>query len=648
MKRWHSAVPFLTIAALALNFIENTVASENWFDAAGRLERIDLGAGWLDMSASVKIPAKNWGKTYSIDKSKVVFSETDQKKHWQARVGDGEAIDVEITQTASVTADGIRFDFVASAIKDSDMEGVIFWIDLPADMFAKGSFETKGQDGASGELPAVLPAKSTLCGGILEQVRLFNPDKSIRFDIRFDEPAIATLQDSRKWDDHFSLLIHARSGLMAKGATVKFGVVLSATGQPDRTPAEFKLDAATVRFKVQGLGGNYCFNLDTPEKNYTLANLKPQFARTEISLAAWMPQKGAAPSTTAGKLPREFEMMRELARLKVPFIASVWEAPAWMTRTVEQEGKPAEIKIPAESLPAAAEAIGAYLLYAKKELQSEPDYFSFNEPDYGVKIKFTAVEHRDTIKVLGAHFEKLGLKTKCVLGDVCNPRTPLEYLQPTLDDASAMKYVGALSFHSWGGGTPQQYAAWSDLAQIAKLPLFVAEAGVDPGAWKDGSFRTFDYFGREMLQYQDLFQFARPQAVLYWEYTGDYSLLTAAKNRGAQAETERFALQKHWLRFVPPGSEAMETSGGFARVQLTAFRKTVAQATHFTFQLSNADWMRKARITGIPPAVKSLNVIQTSRGILFKTLAPVAPVNGVVEIELPERSMTTLTTREIN
>ncbi len=647
MRRWHSAVPFLSIVALTLLFFEITVASENRFDDAGRLERIELGAGWLDMNATVKIPAKNWGKFYTVDKSKVVFAETNEKKHWQGRVGDGETVDVEITQTATVTPDGIRFDFVASAFKDSDMEGVIFWIDLPADIFAKGSFETKGKDGASGELPAELPAKSTLSSGTLEHVRLFNPDKSIRFDAHFDGPANATLQDSRKWDNHFSLLIHAHAGFMAQGATAKFGVVLSATGQPDRTPAEFKLDSATVRFAVRGLGGNYCFNLDTPEKNYTLAQLKPRFARTEISLAKWMPRKGSPPSPSARKLPREFETMRELARLKIPFIASVWEAPAWMTRTVERAGAPAEINIPAESFPAAAEAIGAYLLHAKNEFQAEPDYFSFNEPDYGAKIKFTAVEHRDAIKLLGAQFEKLGLKTKCVLGDVSNPRTPLDYLQPALDDAGAMKYVGALSFHSWGGGTPRQYAAWSDLAQIAKLPLIVAEAGVDPGAWKDGSFRSFDYFGREMLQYQDLFQFARPQAVLYWEYTGDYSLLTAGtKNGGVPAETERFALQKHWLRFVPPGSEALDTSGGLVRVQLTVFRKAEAHATHYTFQLSNADWMRKARIAGIPPTVKSLNVVQTSRGVLFKSFAPIAPVNGVVEIELPAQSMTTLTTME--
>ena len=622
-----------------------TQAFENHFDATGQLDRLALGSGWLDLNASVRIPENGWKKTHTIDAKKVTRLESGGKKFWQARVGDGERVDVEITQTVSSTKDGVRIDFIASAFSDCDIEGVLYWIDLPSELFANGSFETAGKDGAAGDLPAELSERKILNSGSLESVRVFNADKSIQFNVVFDQPVNAAIQDGRQWGRKFSLLIHAHDGFLTKGQTAKFGLVLNAIGEPDRTAANFSINAAGTGHMILGLGGNFCFQIDAPEKNVALNELKPQFARTEISLGDWMPIQGAPPAPANGKVPHEFDLMRQLASKKIPYIASVWKAPAWMTRTAAQIDGRTETVIPPERLADAADAIAAYLLYAKTNFQSEPDFVSFNEPDYGAQIKFTAEEHRDAIKLLGAACAKAGLKTKCLLGDVSNPRVPLDYLKPAMDDADAMKNIGALSFHSWGGGTAQEYAAWSGLAKTLKLPLIVAEAGVDAGAWKSGAFHSFDYAVQEMAHYQKLFQHAQPQAVLYWEYTADYSLLAPdPKNPKARVETERFALQKHWLRFIPPGSEALESSGGNAAVALTAFRKKDVDATHYTFNLSNTLWTRKTRVSGIPAEVKSLNVIQTSSGILFKQLAPVIPVQGVIELELPEQSLTTLTT----
>ncbi len=488
-----------------------------------------------------------------------------------------------------------------------------------------------------------------LCSGTLDTVRLENADKSMQLAAIFGTPVTATVQDSRKWGKSFSILAHVHTGAMQKGQNAKFTILFSTTGRPEQTPAEFKLDAAAPRYTVRGLGGNYCFNLDAPEKNYTFEHLKPQFARTEISLGEWMPQRGLAPNPSGGKLPREFETMRELSQKKIPFIASVWTAAPWMWREIDGQEKEKADKIMSiipDAWPEVIQAVGNYLVYAKTNFNAEPDYFSFNETDYGAKIKLTPQEHCDLIKQAGALFEKLGLKTRCLLGDVSNPRMNAEFLQPSLDDAGAMKYVGALSMHSWGGAAPAQFAAWGDLAQKLNVPLFVAEAGVDSDAWRDKSYLSFENFIREMAHYQELFQYARPQAVLYWEYTSDYSLLLpGTKKAPAPVETERFALQKHWLDFVPPGSEALTVTGANDYVALTAFRKQEPnRETHYSLQLSNTGWPRKARITGIPLDVKVLKVIQTTRGELFKSVESVTPVNGTIEIELPRQAMRTLTT----
>ena len=83
------------------------------------------------------------------------------------------------------------------------------------------------------------------------------------------------------------------------------------------------------------------------------------------------------------------------------------------------------------------------------------------------------------IKRLGAHLKKLGLKTKMVLGDTGSARGTYTYCLPAANDPEAVQYIGAVAFHSWGGASPKDYRAWSDLADRLKLPLLDTELGVD-------------------------------------------------------------------------------------------------------------------------------------------------------------------------
>ena len=75
-----------------------------------------------------------------------------------------------------------------------------------------------------------------------------------------------------------------------------------------------------------------------------------------------------------------------------------------------------------------------------------------------------------------------------------------------------MRYVKAVGFHSWGGGTPEQYKAWGDLAEWLNLPLLVTELGVDASAYMGGMYDSFSYGMREVRMYQELFLYARPKA----------------------------------------------------------------------------------------------------------------------------------------
>ena len=237
----------------------------------------------------------------------------------------------------------------------------------------------------------------------------------------------------------------------------------------------------------------------------------------------------AVADTADSRIRRELLLMQELQRKTIPYTISIWRMPEWLGESVSRERGQQRWRITPAHWPGVLHAIGTYLLYAKETYKVEPDYFSFNEANLGVDVLLTAEEHREAIKRLGAHFAKLGLRTKLLLGDVAGPRGSHVYAEPAAKDPEAMKYVGAVSFHSWAGARPEEYGAWADLAERLKLPLIVAEAGPDAGAWQTRAYRTFAYAVREMVHYQELLLYARPQSILYWEFTGDYSLLADSR-----------------------------------------------------------------------------------------------------------------------
>jgi len=226
------------------------------------------------------------------------------------------------------------------------------------------------------------------------------------------------------------------------------------------------------------------------------------------------------------ELKRDFELMQRIQKTGIPWILSVWRLPEHFYADPNQ--KPTGTfgrQIPAAKWPEFLDLLGSYLEYAKKHYGAEPTLFSFNEPDLGVDLGFSAETHRDAIKRIGAYFAAKGIKTKLLLGDTANPRGSHVYTLPTAADRDAMQYVGAISFHSWGNGTAQQYRDWNAVAKWLQLPLVVGEAGSDPGFYRNEAFDSYSYGLRDAEQYQHLLRDAQPNAIIYWEYTEDYGLV---------------------------------------------------------------------------------------------------------------------------
>ena len=653
------------LATLALFATAGGLRAENQIDDSGRLERLALGKGWVGVRTDVLVPSEHWKKILSLGNATGRLSnQNGGKRTWTATLSDAD-LRYEIQQDFQEYRNKVTFKVKATSRSDADIEGVVFWIDVPSGQFAGGTYRSGDEFGS---LPRELPDPYVLSDNYAEEVVLADRGEAL-LRIELSRPARVLIQDSRKWGDRFSVLVYVRNGNLPRGRGTELEIDLMLRGRIDETPARVTLHPGEPLYRITGMGGNYCFNTESPITRYTLENLKVAFARTEMSIDEWEPvnddadsaaiewKKLIARDTPGSKVRQEFELMREFSARKTPYITSTWRLAEWMYVKPPESKHAGRNQIAPGAWPEVLESIGSYLLYAREKYAAEPDYFSFNEPNLGIQVLMDEEEHRDALKRVGAHFQKLGLKTRLLLGDVASARDTEDYVAAAAQDAGAMQYVGALSFHSWNGAAPAQYGRWAKLARELKLPLIVAEAGVDPHAWKDARFHRPDYAPREMAHYQELFLHARPQAVLYWEFTGDYALLAPGKSAAdpnaqgaAQAGqlTERFCLQKHWCDLLPPGSEAFKASSNNASVTCTAFRFARAgEQPGYTLHLANQAWARKVRIDGIPPEIKTLNAVRTGHGELFRRLEAAPATGGSVTLELPALSLTSLTTEAI-
>jgi O-glycosyl hydrolase len=560
-------------------------------------------------------------------------------------------------ETLHEAGDTMTLAVSVTAEADIETEGVYFWLDVPIKLFAGGDCSfSSGEMPRNVVLPLEKPARRHFARGTAGRLVMAAPKDQARLELTLDRPLPVTVQDTREWGgDTYSAFFQLAPPLKA-GETAAAKITMLLVGTSDTTPAHLTLDADRVRHRFDGFGGNYCFNIESPVTQYTLDNLNVAWARTEMSLALWEPENdNESPDavnweayqrrdTPDSRLRHEWLLMKQIQDKGIPYVLSAWRMPQWITEPDRRGSESRTRRLRPEMWPEMREAIGSYLLYAHQHYGVEPDLFSFNEANIGVDLLLSPEEHHQMIKCLGAHLKKLGLKTKMLLGDTGSARGTHTYCLPAANDPEAMQYVGAIAFHSWGGASPEDYQAWSELADRLKLPLLDTELGVDAGAYRDRSYDSFFYATREVEMYQDVILHARVQGTQQWEFTNDYSIVhetTDAAGKTLIEPTARFHFVKQFCNLTPHASDVLATASDQPKVLVTAFR---GKDQVLTLHISNLGAARKATLGGIPADVLSLRAVRTSQTEGFQELAAVQPRNGVLELDLAPQSLLTLTT----
>ncbi len=654
----HSA--FLLAALLPAAGAAGAIAET---DNAGRITGLSLGGDTVDFVTNVRIPLKGWGRQPSLsDARDVKVTRGEGSTTWAGTIPVDAGKACRFEQTLREAGNKVTLELTVTAGADLDTEGVFLWVDAPRALFSGGECTLGPADNPAGRavMPVAAPAEDPhFLSGTADRVSLADAAGRTTITMAFDRALPIVAQDTRKWQGtSYTVFCRFAEGLRA-GESAKVTATLAIAGTPENAPARLAVRPDQVRYRLHGFGGNYCFGIESPVTQYTLQNLRVAWARTEMTPAEWEPANdNASPAETDwarlehadkpdSNLRREFLLAKQIQGVGIPYAISIWHLPEWLYADPGKGPQAHGRVVPPEKWPELLECLGSYLLYAKRQYGVEPDLFSFNEADYGVRVKLTPEEHRDAIKSIGAHFRKLGLKTKMLLGDTAGPRGSHAYCLPAAADAEAMQYVGAVAFHSWGGATPEQYGAWGDLAERLKLPLLVAELGVDAGAWRTNPFDQFRYALKEAEMYQHLLLYARPQGTMQWEFTNDYSLLKQSKDAAGQpalTPTKRFYVVKHFCDLTPPRSDALSVASDHAKVLLTAFAGKVQGRPAYTFHVVNLGAARKATLAGLPAGITRLRAVQTSEADSYREMEPVPVSKGQVELDLAAQSLLTLTT----
>ena len=438
-----------------------------------------------------------------------------------------------------------------------------------------------------------------------------------------------------------------------KGAKADYSAVMKVSGVQHHEVAHINLDASNPGRLFTGFGGN--FRIQNVQKDpevidYCLENLRVAFGRVEFPWAQWdqiqhpelyQGQQGQASisrANPADHIRRSAEMARRLKQVGMPVIVSAWFPPMWAgNQTTRSDGTSRAYSLKPEEQDRIFESIASYLIYLKKEYGCEPDYFSFNESDLGINVVHTPEEHRDFIKNFGKYMADQGLKTLMLLGDNSDATT-FDFIVPTLNDPAALRYVGAISFHSWRGCDDETLKKWAGAARQINVPLIVGEGSTDAAAHQyAGIFNESTFALYEINLYTRICAISQPLSILQWQLTSDYSLLWGDGIYGSEGPlrpTQRFFNIKQ-LASTPADSFAIPTTVDKDNINVASFINTARgeSAVHIVNNAASCP----AVITGLPASSTYAVVQITNSGSNAESMyLPV--VDGKVEVNMPAES----------
>jgi O-glycosyl hydrolase len=397
---------------------------------------------------------------------------------------------------------------------------------------------------------------------------------------------------------------------------------------------------ADTRQTLSGFGGNFAqprYGATTPMDavgQYNLDHLRVVHARVGIPLNHWTPEKGVYRDDAQAHAA--LLQMQEMARRRIPITGSVWEGPLWMLPGTAEKGR----TLPRENYDACIEAVAQFLVTARDKYGATVQYFSFNEPDYGVNFKFTPAQMADFIRLAGPRFAALGLKTKFLTADTANGSNFAEYARPLLEDKSIAPYLGPLAFHSWDalGALESKYTAIAAMGRQYNKPVWCTEAGHDAQLWQQQNpWASWENGLRTALAYERTLRLTGVSQMDYWTYQDNYPLVNKADSKPFPV----WQVVRQMEDALLPGSRVVAAS--VSQDDLKALPTVGPRPGQFSLLLINPIGAGRVTVSGLPTGAAVSVTRSTETAQRQKAAKPLRVDNkGRVTVDLPARSVVTL------
>lgn len=415
-------------------------------------------------------------------------------------------------------------------------------------------------------------------------------------------------------------------------------IALAAQQNPlGETTAQVRLQE--TRQTMLGFGGNFCqprYGSTEPMDavgRYNLQNLRVVYARIGLPLNGWTPERGVYRDEAQARAA--LLQIQEFNRRRIPVIASIWEGPGWMLGgRPEQMGR----TLPRERYADCIEAVTRFLVTARDRYGATVEYFSFNEPDYGVNFKFTPQEMAEFIRQAGPRFQAAGLKTKFLVGDTANGANFVAYARPLLEDRRIAPYLGPLTFHCWDalGALDAQYSAIAELGRRYNKPVWCAEAGHDAQLWQaPNPWESWENGLRTALAYEKTLRLTGSALMLYWTYQDNYPLVSRDGTRPFPVHH----VIKQMEEALPPGAKIAAATA--SHDELRALASVGPKPGQFSVLLINPIGEGQTILRGLPPGA-AVRVVVSVGSAQRQSSSARTDRSGFLRLKLPSRSVVTV------
>lgn len=415
-------------------------------------------------------------------------------------------------------------------------------------------------------------------------------------------------------------------------------IALAAQQNPlGETTAQVRLQE--TQQTMLGFGGNFCqprYGSTEPMDavgRYNLQKLRVVYARIGLPLNWWAPERGIYRDEAQARAA--LLQIQEFNRRRIPVIASIWEGPGWMLGgRPEQMGR----TLPRERYADCIEAVTRFLVTARDRYGATVEYFSFNEPDYGVNFKFTPQEMADFIRQAGPRFQAAGLKTKFLVGDTANGANFVAYARPLLEDRRIAPYLGPLTFHCWDalGALDAQYRAIAELGRRYNKPVWCAEAGHDAQLWQaPNPWESWENGLRTALAYEKTLRLTGSTLMLYWTYQDNYPLVSRDGTRPFPVHH----VIKQMEEALPPGTKIAAVTA--SHDELRALASVGPKPGQFSVLLINPIGEGQTILRGLPPGA-AVQVVVSVGSAQRQSSSARTDRSGFLRLKLPARSVVTV------